>query len=144
MKKMDNKGFSLVELIIVIAIMAILIGVLAPTYMRYVNKTRVSRDVSAIDTAVNSVENCMIEWAMTNNGTVSASVKGVTNGSLTVSSADPSLNALLTSTISSYKMSSTDVSCDLTASLANGKVTWSNTVTAPNGQADDLNTRLAH
>ena len=30
MKKTNNKGFSLVELIIVIAIMAILIGVLAP------------------------------------------------------------------------------------------------------------------
>lgn len=29
-KSMGNKGFSLVELIIVIAIMAILVGVLAP------------------------------------------------------------------------------------------------------------------
>ena len=32
-KKMNNKGFSLVELIIVIAIMAVLIAVLAPQYM---------------------------------------------------------------------------------------------------------------
>ena len=30
-KKMNNKGFSLVELIVVIAMMAVLIGVLAPT-----------------------------------------------------------------------------------------------------------------
>ena len=32
MKKMNNKGFSLVELIIVIAIMAVLIVVLAPQF----------------------------------------------------------------------------------------------------------------
>ena len=34
-KKMDNKGFSLVELIIVIAIMVILVAVLAPQYLKY-------------------------------------------------------------------------------------------------------------
>ena len=43
-KKLNNKGFSLVELIIVIAIMAVLIGVLAPQYLRYVERSRVSTD----------------------------------------------------------------------------------------------------
>ena len=38
-KSMGNKGFSLVELIIVIAIMAILVGVLAPNLLRYVSIT---------------------------------------------------------------------------------------------------------
>lgn len=45
-KKMNNKGFSLVELIIVIAIMAVLIGVLAPQYLKYVERSRVSTDVT--------------------------------------------------------------------------------------------------
>lgn len=50
MKKenMNNKGFSLVELIIVIAIMAILIAVLAPQYLKYVEKSRVSSDQTTI------------------------------------------------------------------------------------------------
>lgn len=44
-KKMNNKGFSLVELIIVIAIMAVLIGVLAPQYIKYVERSRESADL---------------------------------------------------------------------------------------------------
>ena len=45
----NNKGFSLVELIIVIAIMAILVGVLVPTYLIYVQKSRVSHDAQLVD-----------------------------------------------------------------------------------------------
>lgn len=45
-KSMNNKGFSLVELIIVIAIMAVLVGLLAPQYLKYVNNSKVSTDIS--------------------------------------------------------------------------------------------------
>ena len=44
-KSLTNKGFSLVELIIVIAIMAVLVGVLAPQFLKYVEQSRKSTDV---------------------------------------------------------------------------------------------------
>lgn len=56
-KEMNNKGFSLVELIIVIAIMAVLMGVLAPQYLKYVKKSKISTDITNaenIATAVNA------------------------------------------------------------------------------------------
>lgn len=40
----NNRGFSLVELIIVIAIMAIMMAVLVPQLLKYVENSRVSKD----------------------------------------------------------------------------------------------------
>ena len=47
---MKNKGFSLVELIIVIAIMAILAAAIAPALIRYIDKSRRSDDVASAET----------------------------------------------------------------------------------------------
>ena len=55
-KKLNNKGFSLVELIIVIAIMAVLIGVLAPQYLRYVEKSRYQTDATMVDNVKNAIQ----------------------------------------------------------------------------------------
>ena len=58
MKKM-NKGFSLVELIIVIAIMAILAGASAPALIKYINKSRVSTDIQTANTIATAIQTAL-------------------------------------------------------------------------------------
>jgi prepilin-type N-terminal cleavage/methylation domain-containing protein len=45
----NNKGFSLVELIVVIAIMAILVGVAVPVYTSYINNAKEAKDAQFLD-----------------------------------------------------------------------------------------------
>ena len=54
--KKNNSGFSLVELIIVIAIMAVLIGVLAPQFIKYVERSRESTDLQNIEEIKTAME----------------------------------------------------------------------------------------
>lgn len=51
----NHKGFSLVELIIVIAIMAILVGVMAPQLIKYIEKSNVSADTQLLDAIYDAV-----------------------------------------------------------------------------------------
>ena len=52
----NNKGFSLVELIIVISIMAVLLGVITPALIRYLQKSRIIRDERNLDIVRESIE----------------------------------------------------------------------------------------
>ena len=60
----NNKGFSLVELIIVIAIMAILVGVMAPQLIKYIEKTNVSSDTQLADTCKSALTTAMMDPAV--------------------------------------------------------------------------------
>lgn len=50
--KNNKKGFSLIELIVVIAIMVVMLMVLVPSLLRYVEKSRMQRDDSAMSEVV--------------------------------------------------------------------------------------------
>ncbi len=56
MKKNKNKGFSLVELIIVIAIMVVLAAVLAPQFIKYVESSKQSTDISNVGSYKTAIE----------------------------------------------------------------------------------------
>ena len=62
---MKNKGFSLVELIVVIAIMAILVGVAVPVYSSYIEKAQKSKDEQMVDEIKHAIEIAAVgdSWA---------------------------------------------------------------------------------
>lgn len=65
MKKLNKKGFTIVELVIVIAVIAILAGVLIPTFASVVTKANQSK---AMQEAKNEYEAYLAEYASTLTG----------------------------------------------------------------------------
>ena len=66
-KSLTNKGFSLVELIIVIAIMAVLVGVLAPQFLKYVERSRKSTDCQNAASIVTALQTYAVDPMVTTN-----------------------------------------------------------------------------
>jgi len=69
MKKLNKKGFTIVELVIVIAVIAILAAVLIPTFTTVIAKSRAS---AALQTAKNALENVVSDTYGLGDGTVFA------------------------------------------------------------------------
>lgn len=60
MKKINSKGFSLIELIIVIAIMVALIAVMAPNFVKYIQKSHDAVVTAAAEDVLSFIK---AEWA---------------------------------------------------------------------------------
>lgn len=103
-KRLGNKGFSLVELIVVIAIMAVLVGVLAPVLIKNVEKSKESTDIQNLDTLRGAVTTALSNEAVYNEVGSSVSFSLGSGKSATLSSVPASYSSLsseLNSTITS-------------------------------------------
>ena len=65
-RKLNNEGFSLIELIVVIAIMAILVGVMAPTVTKFIERANESNDIQALQTIYTAVYTSQMDPMVTN------------------------------------------------------------------------------
>lgn len=107
MKKMNNKGFSLIELIIVIAIMAVLVAIIAPNLSKYLGSSKEKTDKKNLDEVKQQVMNAISDAETADDsGTAVATgtyvIKG--NGSalqvkLTVGTANSGFNKILQTTL---------------------------------------------
>ena len=80
--KKNNSGFSLVELIIVIAIMAVLIGVLAPQFIKYVERSRESTDLQNIEEYKTAVETYVADHGDSLPATITVTITGGAGGTI--------------------------------------------------------------
>lgn len=106
MKKLNKKGFTIVELVIVIAVIAILAGVLIPTFATVVTKANQSK---AMQEAKNEYEAYLAEYAATLTGDKNYVIVAgdyafeVTNGQFNSEAKDKSKFATNKVDLSAYK-----------------------------------------
>lgn len=74
MKKItkNNKGFSLIELIIVIAIMAVLVAIIAPNLTKYLGSSKKNTDKKNSDEIVSTIKTCITDFETTNGDLISS------------------------------------------------------------------------
>lgn len=121
MNKVNQKGFTLIELMIVVAIIGILAAIALPAYNGYIDKSRFSETINSTAAAKSAVEVC----AQVNGGL--STCTGGTNGipADIANKLVTAANGVITATSSSDSdNNSANDTYELKPTFANGIVTW--------------------
>lgn len=86
--KKNNKGFSLVELIVVVLIMGIIAVALAPQIMKWVNKARTNTDNNQIATIKSTAQSAVADY-MTQDTIVAGTYKVVKDTNVVCDGTEP-------------------------------------------------------
>ena len=88
--KKDNQGFTLLELIILIAVMSVLVGMMATQYVKYVERAKKAKDMQTADEIAHAymmavavhpeVFDLMEEWRTSKHANLHTTVTATVNG----------------------------------------------------------------
>lgn len=126
-KTTNNKGFSLIELIIVIAIMAVLVAIIAPNLTKYLGSSKTKTDDKNLDEVKQQVMNAISD-AQTNDITVPTGslTLQATGSGVTVTGGNTSFNTILQTVLkgcttkSKVTPGNTSITVTISGDVANG------------------------
>ncbi|MFQ2033894.1 prepilin-type N-terminal cleavage/methylation domain-containing protein [Aeromonas veronii] len=139
MKK--QSGFTLIELMIVVAIVAILAAVALPAYQNYTKKARFSEVIAATSGVKTAVELCyqnLSDLAVCDgglNGIAADITSNVSPNTASLTVANGVITALAVGTSAAAANGLNGESYILTPTAANNKLTWAVTGTCTNAPA---------
>jgi len=151
MKKMNNKGFSLVELIVVVLIMAIIAVALAPQVMKWVENSRKSTDAQNYDSIVSAaniaLSNELVYKAVAGAGANIVISATTTNGNYSFNGTDvtPSLGTQMGTTLGTSWLTDIKVKASVLDSIKpNGDATTGYEITVEKGTCSVLKSKAPY
>ena len=144
MKKItnNNKGFSLIELIIVIAIMAVLVAIIAPNLTKYLGSSKKNTDQKNADELASQLQTCITDYETTNgylistgganitttwtssgSGFANATFAGIVDAAITSSTQSKETGAYASATITPKSSTDPSLGYTITVNLGNATAT---------------------